>query len=351
MARSDRFDAAIAEGVLRLPDVGEIAVCLPPSELDLSWAPKNRLRIIHHMKPEYDAWSARGFDCSVTQAGPYAAAMIFLPRSKQQARDLIARMSELTNGPIFVDGQKTDGVDGIIRDLRKAGARLSGVTAKAHGKLFAIYECDLAGWRSVDIDLGNGLATRPGVFSADAVDKGSELLADALPASMKGKVADLGAGWGYLSVQVLRRPDVTECHLFEADRLALDLAQANVDDARARFHWSDVTHVEPEYAGAFDHVVMNPPFHTSRAATPDLGRAFIATAAEYLGRHGTLWMVANRHLPYEAELKARFVTVTELAAPPAFKLFRAERPSVRAATDKSSGPRPCRFQSLARPRS
>ena len=53
----------------------------------------------------------------------------------------------------------------------------------------------------------------------------------------------------------------------------------------------------------YDVIVSNPPFHTqSRADRPDIGRRFIAVAAEALKPGGRLWLVANRHLPYEAVL-------------------------------------------------
>ena len=71
---------------------------------------------------------------------------------------------------------------------------------------------------------------------------------------------------------------------------------------------------------------MNPPFHTGRAADPALGIAFIAAAARALTGSGQLWMVANRHLPYEAALRDRFKTVEELGGDAAFKLFHATRP-------------------------
>ncbi|MDT9081655.1 methyltransferase, partial [Escherichia coli] len=80
-------------------------------------------------------------------------------------------------------------------------------------------------------------------------------------------------------------------------------------DPRARFTWADATQGRP---GPFDAVVMNPPFHNGRAADPALGLAFIRAAAHALTPSGTLWMVANRHLPYEAALREAFREVEEV---------------------------------------
>ena len=172
------------------------------------------------------------------------------------------------------------------------------------------------------MSLGGRWQVRPGVFSADGADPGSVLLADAVPAVLSGRVADLGAGWGYLSARVLERcRDVSEIHLVEAQASALDCARANVADPRARFHWADATAFRPE--APMDAVIMNPPFHSGRAAEPELGRRFIAAAAGMLRPGGHLWMVANRHLPYEAPLRAAFARVEEIGSDPGYKLFQA----------------------------
>jgi 16S rRNA (guanine1207-N2)-methyltransferase len=45
-----------------------------------------------------------------------------------------------------------------------------------------------------------------------------------------------------------------------------------------------------------------------------------------LASHGKLWMVANRHLPYEQALRESFRNVDEVAGNGAFKVFHATRP-------------------------
>ncbi|WWR48298.1 methyltransferase [Roseovarius sp. S88] len=70
-----------------------------------------------------------------------------------------------------------------------------------------------------------------------------------------------------------------------------------------------------------------PPFHTGRASDPDLGRAFIRAAAEALKPKGQLWMVANRHLPYEAELGVNFRDVKTHASDNRFKILWAANPA------------------------
>ena len=78
-----------------------------------------------------------------------------------------------------------------------------------------------------------------------------------------------------------------------------------------------------------DHVISNPPFHTSRKADAALGAAFITQAARLLAPSGSLWLVANRHLPYEQTLDAAFAEVTPLPGPGAYKLIQARKPRQR----------------------
>jgi 16S rRNA (guanine1207-N2)-methyltransferase len=71
-------------------------------------------------------------------------------------------------------------------------------------------------------------------------------------------------------------------------------------------------------------IVTNPPFHVQqRAERPDIGRQFIAVAAQALRPGGCLWLVANRHLPYEAVLDSSFGRVRTVTQQDGFKIIEA----------------------------
>jgi 16S rRNA (guanine1207-N2)-methyltransferase len=169
---------------------------------------------------------------------------------------------------------------------------------------------------------GEGLWTQPGVFSWNRDDPGSQALIAALP-QLSGCGADLGCGIGVLARAVLASPKVTRLALVELDRRALEAARRNVEDARAEFHWADVRR-GPELAG-LDFVVMNPPFHDTGLEDRALGQAFIRRAHAMLRTGGALWLVANRHLPYEAVLGEAFARVTPRDAGGAFKIYEARK--------------------------
>ncbi|MBM1220248.1 class I SAM-dependent methyltransferase [Ponticoccus sp. SC2-23] len=323
MARS-RLSTALSEGFLSLPEDGDIVVIRPPVGHDLSDLPRDRTRIIHGFRPDADFWSEMGFEVARSTENA-ALTIVVVPRSKRQARALVAKAATL-GGAIVVDGAKTDGVDGLFREIRSRLGEMPSIT-KAHGRLFAFTAtaADFADWAHEGPEKGpQGYYIQPGIFSEDGTDRGSVLLAETLPAKLGARVADLGAGWGYLAAQVLTRDTVEQVHLVEAEADALDCARLNITDDRAAFHWADARDFTADQP--FDTVVCNPPFHTSRKAEPSLGEAFIAAAARLLSPQGELWLVANRHLPYEAALREAFTTVEEAGGDSAFKIFRAARP-------------------------
>ena len=321
---ASRLSIAVSSLDVPLPDDGRFAVFGPPAEFDLSALPKDRLHILQGHFPDHHHFAAQGFATTTVLEGDYAAALVVLPRAKQAARAWIAEATtRLPEGaPILVDGQKTDGVDSLIKALRGL-APVEGVLAKHHGKTFWIKARPLPDWAAQDFALADGFVTRPGVFSADKIDRGSAHLAAHLPATLPKRVADFGAGWGYLSRAILDRDGVETLALYEADHTALECAKRNVQDPRASFHWADVTTLTD---GPFDAVITNPPFHIGRTGDPALGRAFLAAAARCLTPAGQVWLVANRHLPYEHALQELFSEVRTEGDDPGFKIIVASRP-------------------------
>lgn len=310
-----------AEAGLFDPDHGRILAYRPPGDADLGVLAPERTQIVHGLRHVHDAFAARGWRVATEPEGAFDTAIVFLPREKQRAHDMIAAAAAVTQGTLLIDGAKTDGVEGVLRDIRKR-TPVETVISKAHGKIFAVTGGSFADWRAEPARV-DGFTVAPGLFSADGPDRGSVALAGVLPA-LSGRVADLGAGWGYLSSRILSFPKVSELHAVEVEHDAMACLRANLTDDRVHLHWADARNWPP--AARMDAVVMNPPFHEGRRPDLSLGRAFIAAAGAMLGARGSLWMVANRHLAYEDVLDRTFRDVQKIEGDSAFKLIHARNP-------------------------
>ncbi|MBB6365243.1 16S rRNA (guanine1207-N2)-methyltransferase [Xanthomonas sacchari] len=284
-------------------------------------------------------WTVRAEQDGDADAGGYALVLVLPPRQREEARALLARAVALAapGGVVVACQANNEGARSGEDDLKQL-AGLGGKLTKHHCRVY--WTAPLQGghdaalqqrWAKLDAVrpiLDGRFRSRPGVFAWDRIDPASALLAEHLPADLRGRAADLGAGYGYLSAELLARcPQLTALDLFEADARALALARANLAQAPAGvtlgFHWHDVTTGLP---GQYDVIVSNPPFHApGRMERPDIGRRFIAVAAQALAPGGRLFLVANRHLPYEAVLDASFGETEVLATRDGFKLIHAVR--------------------------
>jgi 16S rRNA (guanine1207-N2)-methyltransferase len=322
-----RLSVAIAQSG-GIPANSRIALFRPPLDIDLSSFEGASVVVITGYFPDQQAFAARGLAVATCAEGAFDTAVVFMPRAKALARALVAQAVTAVrpDGMIWIDGQKTDGIETLLKDLR-GRVTITDTLAKAHGKVFGFVPgigAEFSDWAMRDHHPVAGFITRPGVFSADGIDPGSALLAAHLPDDLAGKGADLGAGWGWLAAEVLRRPGVKELHLVEAEAEAIACAKVNVQDGRAQFHWADATQFHP--GKALDFVVTNPPFHQGRAADPALGAAFLRSAAAMLQPGGQLWLVANRSLPYEEVLRGLFMNISTVALSGGFKVLMAARP-------------------------
>jgi 16S rRNA (guanine1207-N2)-methyltransferase len=262
--------------------------------------------------------------------GSVDAVTIYAPPGVLERRHTLALALRAlkVGGRLDVMALKDKGGSRLNKELRAFGVEV-GESAKAHHRRCVVIRPDRVEGLDEAVAAGaprlvEGLEawSQPGVFAWDRIDPGSALLAEALP-PLKGTGADLGCGYGALAPVVLRSPGVTALRLVDLDRRAVEVARRNIDDPRAAFAWADARTLDE--TGDLDFVVTNPPFHDGGAEDRRLGQAFIRKAAGLLKKGGVLWLVANRHLPYEAELNDAFKRVRMVADQGGYKVFEAVR--------------------------
>lgn len=169
-----------------------------------------------------------------------------------------------------------------------------------------------------------GFYSMPGLFGWDRIDTGSALLVRVLP-PLSGTGADFGCGYGYLAKTILAgNPDIRSLYGLDNDERAIAACNRNVGDRRAVIQKADCTR-PVNGLPPLDFIVMNPPFHDATGEDHGMGKDFIAAAAHHLKPGGVLYLVANRHLPYEKTLAAHFGKARKIIEEQGFKIFEAIR--------------------------
>jgi 16S rRNA (guanine1207-N2)-methyltransferase len=300
----------------------------------------SRLKVGFHLvqgfRPDYLKLASQGYAVAPRpEGGGYDIALLLTGRHRGQNESWIAEALRRTKpgGRIVVAGGKTDGIDSLRKRL-SAVLELDGSLAKHHGTVFWLTRPAEASPALADLTeppaptlIEGRFRTAPGMFSSDRVDPGSRFLGENLPLDIAGAAADFCAGWGYLSAVLLERcAGVQSIDVFEADFDALEAGKANlagIGKAELAYHWLDL--LSEPVGRIYDAIVMNPPFHAGRAGDPSIGQAMIKAASGALKPNGRLFLVANRHLPYEAAVQAGFRSTGELARNESYKLLWGRR--------------------------
>ena len=231
--------------------------------------------------PQAEAWRKAGLPLVEEPSGQWPLVLLLPGKAKDEALASFAKAYDLLEdgGVLVVAMPNTGGAARFEKELATAAGEVVSLQ-KNKCRAFHVTKSPewnqslLAEWRALGEPRtleSTGFIVEAGIFSSDHVDPGSSLLAENLPANLKGTAADLGAGWGYLSHSLLERsPDLKALHLFEADSRALACAKRNLSGVTTplEFHWSDVAAGLP---GKYEVIVMNPPFHSGQATDISLG--------------------------------------------------------------------------------
>jgi 16S rRNA (guanine1207-N2)-methyltransferase len=187
-------------------------------------------------RPEADALDAAGLVRAEAELQPparFPLVLVLPPRQREQARALLARAVRLAGagGCVVTSAPNNAGARSMQDDLEKLAGPVS-VLSKHKCRVAwtaplgdAVDEALCDAWLAFDRPrpiLDGRWLSRPGLFAWDRVDPASELLASHLPGDLAGRAADLGAGWGYLSIELLaRNPGITALDAYEAQARAL----------------------------------------------------------------------------------------------------------------------------------
>ncbi len=254
---------------------------------------------------------------------------LFATHDKTETLGLIARCVDAKPQTLSIIWPNDWGGKGLTKHLSTLGLNAH-FEIKAHARLALINDFTPLDPQSVQKLIvasepktvkNTALKAQAGLFSWRNTDPASALLEQHLPQNLSGNVADFGAGWGYLSRAILTQKDVQKLDSIELDIRGINCIKNNIDDTKLNPIWADVLNYQT--TELYDFIVMNPPFHVDGSEDRSLGQRFIEQAAKNLRKNGTLYMVANRHLPYEFVLKKLYKSYDVLIDKNGYKVIKA----------------------------
>jgi len=307
----------------------------------------DKLVLSQHFKPEHNALTRMGLNCSQLFKDNYDLALLIPSKNKQQTLGWMAEaMASLVNdGKLMIACANNHGAKSYEKALKTLAGNSSS-SSKSKCRLFSARKNNALNTELARLWItkaqprhieNHGLISQPGLFSWDRPDIGSQLLLNHLPADLHGRGMDLCCGYGLLSERLLKNsPDIETLYLVEADRLALECAEQNTMawQEKIEAHWLDAA--ADSLPLKLDWIVCNPPFHTGQDQDVPLGQTIIANGCKSLKRSGKLYMVANRKLPYEAVLDRMLMKHRTIVQERGFKIIEATKGTGQSAGQKAA---------------
>jgi 16S rRNA (guanine1207-N2)-methyltransferase len=211
----------------------------------------------------------------------------------------------------------------------KGGCR---VLRAVKGAQIDLPESEYYTWRTIQTGAGGEqleYVTKPGLFSWERLDDGTELLIEALharPLQSDDRVLDIGCGSGVLALVASRQAHAGQVIGLDADCRAVEATRRTLAHnrvANAQSMLSDCGEAVSDQS--FSAVVTNPPFHQERATTYAIAEQIVRDAASLLRKRGRLYLVANAFLKYKPIIEAAFGNAELLRQTNRFNVWYASK--------------------------
>jgi 16S rRNA (guanine1207-N2)-methyltransferase len=167
--------------------------------------------------------------------------------------------------------------------------------------------------------------TDAGVFSRSELDRGTELLLEAIELGPCESILDLGCGYGALGIVAARLSEEGRVILTDVNERAVALARANVAAngiRNAEVRLGDL--YAPVADVFFDHILCNPPIRAGREVVDRI----IAEAPAHLLEGGHLWIVVRTRQgasSVQSRMAQAFGNAAVVKRGSGFKVLRSDR--------------------------
>jgi len=173
---------------------------------------------------------------------------------------------------------------------------------------------------------GYRLCNHANVFSRERLDIGARFFLQHIPAGAEYReIIDLGCGNGVIGLLAAEANPQSRLWFVDESHMAVASARENFRQSglgnKAEFLVGDcLGQFEKQSA---DLILCNPPFHQQQVVGDFVAWRMFQQARGVLRPGGTLRIIGNRHLNYQAKLKKLFGNVEQIAANAKFVILQA----------------------------
>lgn len=254
---------------------------------------------------------------------PFDVVLTHLPRGKTLAHQFIADAAAVLKpgGRFYLTGHKRAGIKPFVDFAGevfgsaevlayKKGCR---VALCVKGEQTAVPQTDYFQWREFSAQMQGQtwrFVSKPGVFSWNELDPGTQILIETMTVRPDAVVLDLGCGSGLVGLAAAKQAAEGRVFLADSSAIAVEAARRTLalnGVSNAEVHLSDGAAALRDLR--FDLVATNPPFHQGRSTDYNVAHQFIRDAASVLEHQGRLYVVTNRFIRYEQQMSEHFYQV------------------------------------------
>jgi 16S rRNA (guanine1207-N2)-methyltransferase len=167
--------------------------------------------------------------------------------------------------------------------------------------------------------------TNSGVFSHKRVDAGTRLLVESMTLPEKGKVLDLGCGYGVIGIVAAKLNQDLEVWMTDVNNRAISLAESNTKRNGVKTSVRQGILYEPVGGLKFDLIVTNPPISAGIEA---IVRTIIEGAPAHLVGNGVFQLVVQSNKggrTLKRIIERAFGNIEVISRGGGFRVFAAKR--------------------------